>query len=142
MTSDLSAHLAGVNALLTAGALACMAVAYRAIRRKQIARHRNFMLAAVGLSAAFMVLFVIRFVVFGFRPFGGSGAWKGVYYGLLLLHEPIAVLSVPLVLVAAGLGLRRARVHAEFARPALLVWAISCASGVLIYLLLYRLPVG
>lgn len=141
MSGDTNAHLAGVNAALSAGALACMAVAYRAIRRRAIARHRNYMLAAVGLSTAFMVLFVIRFVVYGFRPFAGHGVWKGVYYGVLFAHEPIAVLSVPLVLVAVGLGLRRARVHAEFARPALLIWAISCATGVLIYLLLYQLPV-
>ena len=140
MTGDVSAHLASVNAALSAGSLACMLLGYRAIRRKQVTRHRNFMLAAVGLSAAFMVLFVVRFVAHGFRPFAGTGVWKGVYYGVLFLHEPIAVLSVPLVLVALGLGLARARVHAEFARPSLLVWAISCASGVLVYLLLYQVP--
>lgn len=99
------------------------------------------MLTAVGLSAAFMVLFVIRFVVYGFKPFSGGGAWKGVYYTLLFAHEPIAVLSVPLVLVAVGLGLRRARAHAEFARVAILIWSISCATGVLVYLFLYQLPV-
>ena len=52
MSADLSTHLASVNAALTAGSLACMVVAYRAIRRRDIHRHRNFMLAAVGLSAA------------------------------------------------------------------------------------------
>lgn len=141
MSSDLSAHLASVNAVLSAGSLTCMAIAYRAIRQREVVRHRNFMLAALSLSAAFMVLFVVRFVVYGFKPFAGSGAWRGVYYALLFMHEPVAVLSVPLALVAVGLGLRRARAHAEFARPALIIWAISCATGVLVFLFLYLLPV-
>jgi len=135
----LNSALALANAVLTTGAIACMALGYAAIRRRQIDRHRNLMIAATVLSAAFMALFVYRFAVFGFQPFWGTGAWKVVYYIVLLTHEPIAVVNIPLVLVALVLGLRRASVHREVARPALLVWFITAVTGVAIYVLLHLL---
>lgn len=134
---DLNAALALANAILTTGAIVCMVLGYTAIRRRRIERHRNFMIAATVLSAAFMGLFVYRFAVFGFQPFWGAGAWKVVYYVVLLAHEPIAVVNIPLVLVALVLGLRRASVHREVARPALLIWFLTAVSGVVIYVLLH-----
>lgn len=135
---DLNAALALANALLTGGALGCMALGYTAIRRRRIERHRNYMIAATVLSAAFMGLFVYRFAVFGFQPFWGTGAWKVVYYIVLLAHEPIAVVNIPLVLVALVLGLlRKDAIHREVARPALLVWFFTAVTGVVIYVLLH-----
>jgi hypothetical protein len=67
-----------------------------------------------------------------------TGAWRGVYYGLLFNHEPIAVISVPL---GMGLGVARARAHKEVARPTVRIWGISGATGVLLYLLLYLAPI-
>lgn len=135
---NLSSALALANALLTAGAIGCMALGYAAIRRRRIERHRTFMIAATALSAAFMGLFVFRFATFGFQPFWGAGAWKAIYYVVLLTHEPIAVVNIPLVLVALVLGLlRKDAIHREVARPALLIWITTAVTGVVIYLLLH-----
>jgi putative membrane protein len=138
---DAASTLALANGVLSTAALACLVAGYRAIRRRAIARHRNFMVAAFACSAAFLIVFTLRFVTFGFRPFAGTGAWRGVYYGLLFTHEPIAVISVPLGIVALGLGLARARAHREVARPTAIIWGISAATGVLLYLLLYLTPI-
>jgi uncharacterized membrane protein YozB (DUF420 family) len=138
---DAASSLALVNGVLSAAALVCLVAGYRAIRRRAIARHRNLMIAAFACSAAFLVVFTLRFVTFGFRPFPGTGAWRGVYYALLFTHEPIAVISVPLGIVTLGLGLARARAHKEVARPTVRIWGISAATGVLLYLLLYLAPV-
>ena len=134
---DLNGALALVNAVLTLASIACMALGYVAIRRRAIERHRNWMIAATAFSAAFMAVFVYRFAVFGFEPFQGQGAWKVVYYVVLLTHEPLAVVNIPLVLVALVLGLRRAKAHAEIARPALLIWFITAVTGVAVYVLLH-----
>jgi putative membrane protein len=137
---DRNAALAAADALLAAASILFLLAGYRAIRARRIERHRAFMLAAAASSAAFMVLFVIRFAAFGFAPFAGSGGWKVVYYAVLLVHEPLAVINIPLVLVALVLGLRRSSAHPEVARPALLVWLVAAATGVLLFLLLYLVP--
>jgi putative membrane protein len=135
---SLAGSLALANAVLSVATIVFAALAYRAIRRRRdITRHRNFMLAAVGCSAGFLALFVYRFVVFGFAPYDGGGAGKVVYYIVLFAHEPIAVISVPLVLTAMVLGLRRSVSHVEIARTALVIWMVSALTGVALYAMLY-----
>ena len=130
--------LALTNALLTSTALACMIAGWRAIKRRDILRHKRLMLAATGASAAFVVVFVIRFVGHGFTPFQGHGVLRGIYYGVFFSHEPLAVINVPLVLVAVILGLKRMYApHKEVAQYALPIWIYVATTGVLIYVLVY-----
>jgi putative membrane protein len=138
VTIDLATALATCNALLSAISLGFAIAAYRAIRRKQIARHRNLMLVAVAASAAFLVLFVIRFVTFGFEPLNAGGAAFVVHKILLFSHEPLAVINVPLVVAALVLGLRRRdRAHREVAPMAFWIWIYVLVTGILLYALLY-----
>ena len=133
----MNAHLALANAALVSTSAVCMVLGYLAIRRKQILRHRNFMLAAFVTSAAFMVVFVLRFVKFGRQPFHGSATV--LYNVLFFTHEPLAVVSVPLVMTALVLGLRRIdRTHREVGQFALPIWLFAAVSGVALYALLYR----
>jgi putative membrane protein len=136
----MNAALAGVNALLSVATVAFLVAGWRAIRRRAVAHHRNRMIGAFACSAAFLVLFAGRFVVFGFTSFDGEGAWRGVYYAMLFAHEPIAVISVPMGVVTFVLGLRRSKYHTELARPTLWIWCISAVTGVLLYALLYWVP--
>ena len=133
----MNAHLAFANAALVATSAVCMGLGYRAIRRKQIERHRNFMLAAFVTSAAFMVVFVLRFVKFGRQPYHGSAT---IFYNVLFFsHEPLAVVSLPLVISAVVLGLKRIdHTHREVAQFALPIWLYAAVSGVALYVLLYR----
>jgi putative membrane protein len=135
-----NAGLAFANALLSAATAVCLVFGRRAILARRIEAHRNLMIGAFVASAAFLALFVARFVLFGFRAFPGTGAWRGLYYTVMFAHEPIAVLSVPLAIVTLVLGLRRSKVHIELARPTLVVWLVSTVTGVLMFVLLYVLP--
>jgi putative membrane protein len=134
---ELGKRLALADAALSAATVLLLVAGYWAIRRRDIRRHRSCMLGAFACSAAFMVLFVIRFVTFGFRPFQGQGGWRAAYYVVLFAHEPIAVLSVPLAVVTLALGLSRARSHRELARPTALLWGISAVTGTWLYVMLY-----
>jgi putative membrane protein len=130
--------LALADACLTAVAVACMLLGYHAIRRKRVARHRNFMLGAVAASTGFLAIFVFRFVRFGFHPFARSGVLRVVFDAVFFSHEPLAVVNVPLVLGAAALGLAgRVPTHREIARWALPIWIYVGVTGILIYFLLY-----
>jgi putative membrane protein len=136
----LNTALATADAALSATSIACMLAAYRAIRSRprRVRRHRNLMIAGVSASAAFLILFVYRFARVGFGRFPHGGAWKGLYLGVLYAHEPFAVINVPLVLAALGLGLARSdAAHREIAPWAFWIWLFAASTGVLIYALLY-----
>lgn len=138
---NLNSALALANVCLSTASAVCAVGAVRAIRRKRVRSHRNLMLAAVVASALFMMSFVLRFVWFGSKPFHGHGVLRGVYLAVFFSHEPIAVISVPLVLTALGLGLARSvAAHREVATIAYPVWLYSLVTGVIIYVFLYLLP--
>ena len=108
-----------------------MVLGYAAIRRKEVERHRRLMLAAFGAAAAFVVSFVTRYVCFGRTEFSAHGVVRGVYLAVWFSHEPMAVLSIPLVIAAAVLGLRRSvEAHREVARMALPVWLYTSTTGI------------
>lgn len=137
----LNGALALANAGLTAASVSCMLLALRAVRRKQVERHRNLMLAAASASFLFLVLFVFRYVRFGPTPFRGRGPWRWLFDAVLFSHEPLAVVNVPLVGFALAFGLlRRDDLHREFAAVAFPVWLYVSATGLLIYVLLYVFP--
>ena len=136
----LNQTLALVDAVFTFVTLVCLVYGYRAIRRKQVERHKRLMLTAFAASALFMAVFVSRFALFGFGKFTGTGAVRGIYLGVFLSHEPLAVVNVPLALAALVLGLRRSiTAHREVARFALPIWLYVAVTGLLIYTMLYVL---
>jgi putative membrane protein len=116
--------------------IVAMVLGWRAIKRKNVKRHRALMLTAAGAAAVFLVLFVYRFVRFGFGGGQDTGARAVAYLIVSIAHEPIAVINVPLVLCALVLGLTgRFAAHREVARIALPVWLYVAVTGVVLYLL-------
>jgi putative membrane protein len=141
LPSWLNGALALANALLSAATVVFLICGWRAIRRKQRDRHRNWMLAAFAASTLFLISFVARFAAFGFAEYRGTGAWKGVYTAVFFSHEPLAVINVPLAIVSVVLGLRgNLAAHREVSRRTLPVWLYVAITGVVLYLMLYVAP--
>jgi putative membrane protein len=132
----LDAALALADTVMAVISIVAMIAGWRAIRRRRVRRHRALMLTAAGASAAFMALFVYRFVRFGFGGGEGEGARAIAYRIVSVAHEPVAVINIPLVLCALGLGLAgKWEAHKEVARIALPVWLYVAVSGVVLYAL-------
>jgi putative membrane protein len=132
--------LAFVDAAFTSVALVCLLLGYQAIRRRQIDRHKRLMLTAFFASALFLAVFVARFAMFGFAKFQGTGVARGVYLGIFLSHEPLAVVNIPLAIAALVLGLRGSfAAHREVARFAFPMWVYVATTGLLLYVMLYVL---
>lgn len=130
-----------LNAGLTTIALACAIEGHRAIRRSQVARHRRLMLGALGTSAAFLMVFVFRYSMFGPTPIKAHGGARVAYLVFLTTHEALAVAAAPAVLATAAVGLFGARaVHRDIARMTLPLWLYVMATGLVVYVLLYIYP--
>jgi putative membrane protein len=96
------------------------------------------MLAAIGASAIFLVVFVFRYYRFGPTPVRARGIVRLAYLFILTTHEALAVAALPVVLATAAIGLSGNRTaHRDIARVAFPLWMYVMATGLVVYVFLY-----
>jgi len=130
-----------VNASLNATSGVLLFTAWILIKRKRIAQHRRFMLAACFTSIAFLCCYVLNhYLRHGIvTRFKGTGAIRPVYFTLLTTHTILAIVIVPLAIVTVMNGLRmRVPQHRRIARWTFPLWMYVSVTGVLVYFFLYQ----
>jgi uncharacterized membrane protein YozB (DUF420 family) len=132
--------LPALNAFLN-GASAVLLLAGRdLIRRGRMQAHRLVMLTALCTSAAFLVSYLYYHAHAGHIHFQGHGWTRPLYFSILLSHTILAVVIVPLVLVTLSRALQtRYVLHKAIARWTFPLWMYVSVTGVVIYLMLYKL---
>ena len=132
-----------LNATLNALAATCLLAGYVFIRRGRREAHRLAMIAALVLSAAFLVSYVIYHYNVGSRPFPGQGPIRTLYFTILITHVVLAIVIVPMVLVTVSRALTaRFDAHRRVARWTWPLWMYVSVTGVIVYVMLYRMPFG
>jgi len=132
--------LPALNATLNAASAVLLLCGYTAIRRGKRQLHKKCMLGALTASALFLTSYVIYHANTGSRPFEGQGGIRFVYFAILITHVVLAAAILPLALVTTARGLRsQFGRHVRIARWTLPVWLYVSVTGVVIYLMLYRL---
>jgi putative membrane protein len=128
-----------LNATLNATAAMLLTCGYVMIRRRKVAAHRGFMLAAFATSAVFLVSYVVYHASAGSKHFEGQGAVRPVYFAILISHIVLAAAIVPMAIVTLSRGLRgRYDRHVAIARWTLPTWLYVSVTGVVVYLMLYQ----
>jgi uncharacterized membrane protein YozB (DUF420 family) len=129
-----------LNASLNATSAILLTTGYILIRRGHVRRHKAMMISACVVSALFLTSYVIYHASAGSRPFPGRGPIRVFYFAVLISHVLLAAAIVPLVLVTLTRGLReRFDAHVRVARWTFPIWVYVSVTGVLVYLMLYRL---
>lgn len=99
--------------------------------------HERIMMVCVGLSAAFLVLYVVYHMTTPSTVYGGQGFLKYVYYVILISHIVLSVFITPLVLFTLSRALNgnfdRHKALAKFTFP---IWLYVAVSGVVVYLMI------
>ena len=132
--------LPALNACLNATSTMFLLLAYRAIRRLEIDRHRRLMISAAITSALFLVSYLTYHARVGSVHFAGQGPVRTLYFSILVTHTILAITVLPLVLRTLYLGLRRRDdKHRRIARWTFPIWLYVSVTGVVVYLMLYRL---
>jgi uncharacterized membrane protein YozB (DUF420 family) len=130
--------LPAVNAALNATAAVLLTGGWVLIRAGRRQAHRAAMLAAVGVSALFLLSYVVYHANAGSRPYYGTGPIRAVYFAILITHIILAAAIVPMVLVTLWRALKgRFDRHASLARVTLPLWLYVSVTGVVIYWMLY-----
>ena len=132
--------LPAVNATLNATATCLLLYAYRLIRAGKREQHKKVMLAAVAVSALFLVCYLVYHAQVGSVPFQKQGVVRTVYFAILISH----VILAAFVPVLAAVTLWRAYKgrfdrHRAIAKITFPIWLYVSVTGVLVYLMLYRM---
>lgn len=134
------ADLPALNASLNALASVFLVTGYVLIRSGRRDAHRRCMLTALTTSALFLISYVIYHANAGSVPFPGVGAIRVVYFAVLIPHVILAGTILPLALVTTARGLRGDYPrHVRIARWTLPLWLYVSVTGVIVYLMLYKL---
>jgi putative membrane protein len=141
-------NLPGINALLNSACLILLIGGYTAIRLHRVGLHKTCMLTALAVSTVFLTSYLYYHLIYRhgeetkFQDQAPEAAlWvEQLYYGILLSHIILAIVTVPLALTTAYLGLtNRLSGHKRLAKWTLPIWLYVSITGVVVYWMLYRL---
>ena len=129
-----------LNALLNGLAAMALVSGFWQIRRGNWRAHRTAMLTAVGLSTAFLASYLMYHAPVGSVRYQGQGWVRTLYFTILISHTVLAA-AVPFLAAITLVRALRSRFpgHAAIARWTLPIWLYVSVTGVVIYLMLYRL---
>ena len=140
------ADLPAVNACLNGLSAIFLSVGYASIRRGNKIAHRNCMISAFATSTIFLVCYLTYHI--GMRILYGKAhtefhdpRWfRPIYLTILFSHLALAVAIVPLALITLNRALKeRFELHRKIARWTWPIWMYVSVTGVVIYLLLYKI---
>jgi len=133
-------ELPSVNAALNSLSAVLLATGYCFIKSQRISAHRACMLAAFGCSTLFLISYLVYHYQVGSVPFKGQGWIRPVYFTILLTHTVLAAAVVPLALMTLSRALKgRFPAHRRIARWTFPVWLYVSVTGVVVYVMLYKL---
>lgn len=124
------ASINGMTALLLTAAVV-------AIRKGRRLLHERLMKICIGLSALFLVLYLIYHITSESTAFGGVGPVRYVYFFVLITHILLSIGVIPLVLFTFVRALSGDfKRHKALARYTFPVWLYVAVTGVIVYLMI------
>jgi putative membrane protein len=129
-----------INATLNALSASFLVLGWRFIRLGDRESHKRCMIAAVVVSVAFLVSYIVYHLRAGTTRFPDVGLVRGIYLAILGTHTVLAAI-VPVMVILTLVPALRSRFdkHRRIARFTLPIWLYVSVTGVVIYLMLYHL---
>lgn len=137
--------LPAINATLNAVSTVLLLLGYKYIRERNIEKHRRVMITAFVISVVFLVCYLLHkwllFTATGSfnTAFQGQGAWRTVYFTILITHVTLAACVPVLAIITIRRGLAmRIDPHRRIAKVTLPIWLYVSVTGVIVYFMLYQ----
>ena len=131
-----------LNAFLNGTSAVLIGTGYYFIKNGRRQAHKRMMIAAFVTSTLFLISYLYYHLVLraGVTHFRGEGVWRPVYFSILISHTFLAVVVVPFILVTLYRALKGnfAR-HKAIARYTFPIWMYVSVTGVVIFVMLYRI---
>ena len=133
-----------INATLNGCSAVLLVIGRILIARGRRAAHRAVMLTAFATSC----LFLVSYLYYHWPGHGGVVYFRGtgwrriLYFTILITHTILAIVIVPMVLITLTRALREQfDRHRAIARWTFPIWLYVSITGVVVYLMLFRMPV-
>jgi putative membrane protein len=126
-----------LNAILNGTTSVLLLFSFYFIRRKKIQIHKKLNLAAVTLSAIFLLSYV-TFHSFGIETrFPADNPLRPIYLFILSSHILLAAIVLPFVLISLYRGLtNQVARHKKITRWSFPIWLYVTVTGVIVYLMI------
>ena len=112
-------------------------IALVAIKNKKRKLHEGLMKVAIGLSLAFLLMYVAYHMTSDTTPYGGEGTIRYVYFFILISHIVLSIGIIPMVLITYVRAVLNEIVeHKKIARYTFPIWLYIAVTGVIIYLMI------
>ena len=134
-----------LNAFLNGSSAVLIGTGYYFIKSGRRNAHKRMMIAAFVTSTLFLISYLYYHLVLraGVTLFHGQGIWRPVYFSILISHTFLAAVVVPFILITLyrALSGKFAR-HRAIARYTFPIWMYVSVTGVVIYVMLYKIFVA
>ena len=134
-----------LNAFLNGSSAILIGTGYYFIKNGRRNAHKRMMIAAFVTSTLFLISYLYYHLVLraGVTHFQGQGIWRGVYFSILISHTFLAAVVVPFILITLYRALSGKFVrHRAIARYTFPIWMYVSVTGVVIYVMLYKIFVA
>jgi len=129
-----------IDATLNGTTAILLAIGHSFIKRGAVAKHRATMIAAFVVSSVFLACYLYYHFHVGSVRFQGTGWVRPLYFSILISHTVLAAVVVPMILITLTLGLtNKFDRHRRLARWTYPIWMYVSVTGVIVYLMLYKL---
>jgi uncharacterized membrane protein YozB (DUF420 family) len=131
-----------LDAVLNGSSAVLIGTGFYFIKRGRQEAHKRTMIAAFITSTLFLVSYLYYHLVLkaGVTHFQGEGISRPLYFGLLISHTILAALVVPFILITLARALKgRFAKHKAIAPYTFAIWMYVSITGVVIYVMLYKI---
>jgi putative membrane protein len=131
-----------LNAFLNGSSAVLIGSGYYLIKNGRREAHKRMMLAAFVTSTLFLISYLYYHIVLraGVTHFRGEGLSRPIYFTILISHTFLAAVVVPFILVTLYRALKgNFGRHRAIARYTLPIWMYVSVTGVVIYVMLYKI---
>jgi putative membrane protein len=126
-----------LHAIINGTCAVLLVLSLRAIKAKNIARHKALNITTFGLSALFLISYVVYHFFVPETTFGGEGIIRYVYYIILTTHIILAAVVLPLILLSFWYALnQKIDKHRKIVRFTFPIWLYVAVTGVIVYLMI------
>lgn len=126
-----------VNALINGTCTILLLLSLRAIKRKEVAKHKQLNLLTFVLSSIFLVSYVTYHWLSEETKFPADNPLRPLYLTILVSHIILAAVVLPMILVSFWYGLtNQVKKHRNLVKWAFPIWLYVTTTGVIVYFMI------
>lgn len=130
-------YLPLLNAFINGTCTVLLLMSFSAIKKRNIAKHKNINLITFFLSAIFLISYVTYHWMSNETKFPLDNPLRPLYLGILISHIILAATVLPLVLISFWYGLtNQVAKHRKITRFTFPIWLYVTTTGVIVYLMI------